>query len=130
LFYFDFVSYSAGNSIFKSLRATINMSGPKQTPGQEPVLSFEEFAKRAPFPRYDNLHMYFVMGIGENYRENPHYQTFANEHRVLNQMLLNRVPKRDMHISTTESLRPFDPFFYEFYLAMRGYGATDKDVFD
>ena len=97
---------------------------------QEPkILSFEEFSKDQ---RYNNLYLYFVAGrASEIHRKNaPYYDQFAQENPELVADICDKIQnKRDRRLDPAESLRPFLRDLYEAYKIMRGYGASDVDLF-
>jgi hypothetical protein len=107
---------------------------PTPEPGPK-VLSFEEFIFRDPelylIPRYNNFFMHFIgPGLfGDIYKESPWYQKFASEHSDMVELLENKIRNKDKSNSTAEALKPFERELYEAYKIMRGYGASDTDLF-
>lgn len=101
-------------------------------PEQEPlILSFEEFSHRDPKPRYRNFFAYFAGGFaGETYRKSAHYKRFAEKHPDMAEALCDKIQtQRNVDQATEDSLAPFDRDLYEAYIIMRGYGASDSELF-
>lgn len=107
------------------------MSETPPTQEQEPeMISFEEFRRRNPIPRYNNFFLYFAFGPGEIYRRAEHYKKFAGEYPEIAASLCDKIQnQRDRSLTTSNSLRPFDEDLYEAYKIMKGYGVSDVDLF-
>ncbi|MEK9181826.1 MAG: hypothetical protein AAB786_02280 [Patescibacteria group bacterium] len=100
-------------------------------------MSFEEFINRNSYPpstipNYNNFYLYFIGGkfwdqINE---KRVHYQKFAFEHPEIVLSLRNKIQNQiDKSKNRSEALKPFDKDLYEAYKIMRGYGASDKELF-
>lgn len=107
---------------------------------QSQPLTFEQFVERVPLvtpiendpgiPRYNNFGLHFdTVGMGQFYRNQPHFQRFQEEHPDLEKRLSENLANRDRSVSFAESLKLFEQDMYEAYLLMSGYGVSDEDLF-
>lgn len=100
---------------------------------QNQPLTFEEFVERdpiRPMPRYDNFYLYFMTtNLSQEFRKRPFFQRFQEEQPDLEERLTMGIMNRDRSLGISESLRPFDSDLYQAYLIMRGYGASNKELF-
>ena len=99
----------------------------------EPILSFEEFGERDEFdkPRHRNFYLHFGTGMAAGaYQQTEHYKRFAAENSELNTQLLELVKETiKPQLNTGASLETIDNYLYEAYKIMRGYGASDEELF-
>jgi len=105
---------------------------PQPTPEKEPkdFMSFEEFTRRNPSPRYNNLVLYFyTTGSGPLYRQAEHFKRFEQEHPDLERRLREGLMSLSGGFSYSEDLRQHDADLYEAYKIMRSYGVSDRDIF-
>lgn len=96
-----------------------------------PPLTFEEFTRRDPTPRYNNLILYFTeTGIGPVYRDTNHFKKFKQDHHEIEKNLTTKLATANWEgIDTSQGLKPFDKDIYDAYLIMRNYVESDKDIF-
>lgn len=93
----------------------------------EPILSFEEFSRRDPVPRYNNFFLYFTRN--PDYKKNLYYQRFVKEYPEIASTLSEKISKHCEGKYTSQSMKQFDQELYEAYKIMRSYGVSDRDLF-
>lgn len=95
------------------------------------VLSFEEFTGTGPHPNYDNFPQYFQpIGIGSNLlRQRPFFVRFQNEHPELEKQLREAIILAFVAEDSWSLIRRLDRELYVAYKIMKGYGASDKQLF-
>ncbi len=94
-------------------------------------LTFEQFTKRNPTPKYNNFFTFFEdVGFGrELKRAQPYFRRFAEEHPELERELTDKITNRDSSKFTADSLAPFEKDLYQAYLIMRQYIEDDTELF-
>ncbi len=99
---------------------------------RQPVLSFEEFFEPAgnilSKPRCNNFYVYFV-DLEENAykRQNSFVDRFKSENGALEKLLSTIfTAQREMGLNS----EPLKMKLYEAYKIMRGFGATDEELFN
>jgi hypothetical protein len=104
------------------------------TPELEPkLLSFEEFSNRGEYgdcPRYNNFFLHFDTATLNSRNKKKYYLKFKSEHKDLAKLLCDFIQELvSKPVPRSEPLKKVDRELYEAYKIMRGYGASDKDLF-
>lgn len=99
------------------------------------VLSFEEFTRVDPetgTPRFNNFFAHFLADefFGRIYREKPYYEQFAKEHPGVAVDLARKIEESDMKSGVVKALKPLEEDLYKAYTLMKGYGASDEELFN
>ena len=100
----------------------------------EPILTFEEFRKpdSIGIPHYNNFYFHFSSGSGfieSIYKEQKPYKRFEREHTDMTVSLCTKIQNMDNSVTISESLKSCEAELYEAYKIMRGYGASDQELF-
>lgn len=98
------------------------------------VLSFEDFSRVDPetqTPKYNNFFAHFLADefFGRIYREKPYYEQFAKDHPGVAVELARKIEGSDMKSGVVNALKPLEGDLYKAYVLMKGYGATDEELF-
>ncbi len=93
---------------------------------KSPILSFNEFSTRC-----GNFFAFFENdGRGDIYRNNSdYYKKLEDERPKIVTALRRKIAKRNRNILPQESIKPYLEELYAAYKIMRGYGASDLDLF-
>ncbi len=99
-------------------------------PEQEPeILSFEDFTFRDAkhnIPNYRNFFLFFL----DYYEQDRYYERFKSEYPDMNSSLCEKIQSQVRKAKNrSEALKLLDRDLYEAYKIMRGYGASDLDLF-
>jgi len=97
---------------------------------REDLLTLEEFSKRDPDPTYNNFFLYFTTTFpGSVMRKISFFQKFQQEHSELERELTEGIMGLGRPHDIHEALKPFDRRLHQAYTIMRGYGASNMDLF-